>query len=190
MELLKQRILKEGTVLSGQIIKVDAFLNHQIDVELLDAMGQEFYQRFKHLKVDRILTIEASGIALAISAARFFKVPVVFAKKAQINISHDQVYTSQVLSYTKKSEVTISISKAYLNAQENILIIDDFLAHGQAVLGLLDIIQQAQAHCVGIGIAIEKGFQVGGKHLREQGHLVESLAIIETIDDQTIQFRD
>lgn len=189
MEILKQRILKEAKFLPGQIIKVDAFLNHQIDVELLDQMGQVFYERFKHAQVDRILTIEASGIALAVSAAHYFKVPVVFAKKAQLNISNEHYYLSQVKSYTKKVDSIISVSKDYLKENEHILIIDDFLAHGQAICGLLSLVTQAHAHCVGVGIAIEKGFQDGGKSLRAQGIPLESLAIIEVMDDVHIEFR-
>jgi len=190
MELLKQRIIKDGFVLEGHIIKVDSFLNHQIDVELINAMGLEFKRRFNQTKVDKILTIEASGIAMAVITAQYFNVPVVFAKKFDAtNLDHDH-YSSLIYSYTKQASYQVKVAKRFLLKDENILIIDDFLANGQAVDGLLDIIHQASAHCVGVGIAIEKGFQSGGKHLRELKIHLESLAIIESIQDNIIKFSD
>lgn len=187
---LKQRIQKDGKLFPGNIIKVDSFINHQIDVTLMNEIGQEFKNRFKDVKVDRILTIEASGIAIAVIAAQYFKVPVVFAKKGESrNIDKDS-YTSSVYSYTKDKTYKVKVSKEYLKPGENILIIDDFLANGKAIEGLLDIVNQADAICAGVGIAIEKGFQTGGEMLRQSGIRLESLAIIDAIDEDSIRFRE
>ena len=189
MEQLKQRILSDGKIYPGNILKVDGFLNHQIDVDLLDQIGLAFYERFKDLSIDRILTIEASGIALAVFCAKYFNVPVVFAKKGESKNIGTNYFTSEVYSYTKNQTYPIFVSSHYLKRGEKVLIIDDFLANGMAVLGLLDLIKQAEAECVGIGIAIEKGFQSGGLKLRESGYRLESLAIIENMDESIIRFR-
>jgi len=189
MKNLKQRIAKDGVLLPGNIVKVDSFINHQIDVQLLNEMGVEFKERFKNVKVDKILTIEASGIAIAVITAQYFDVPVVFAKKSEARNLDKNAYTSDVYSYTKDKTFPVKVAKEYLKENENILIIDDFLANGKAIEGLIDIIEQAHAHCVGVGIAIEKGFQSGGKNLREAGVKVESLAIIESIEGNQILFR-
>lgn len=189
MQLLKQRIIKDGSFLNGSIIKVDSFLNHQIDVEMLNEIGQEFQRRFSSQKIDKILTIEASGIAIAVIAAQYFKVPVVFAKKTESKNLDIDTYESQVYSYTKGKSYTIRVSKRYLNEGENILILDDFLANGKAAEGLIDIVTKANCNVAGIGVVIEKGFQNGGKDLRETGYKLESLAIVETIEDGEIIFR-
>ncbi|MDD4296499.1 MAG: xanthine phosphoribosyltransferase [Ruminiclostridium sp.] len=188
MELLKQRILQEGKVLDGNILKVDSFINHQIDPVLANEIGREFFIRFKDLHIDKILTIETSGIAFALFTAYHFNVPLVFAKKqAGKNMSHG-VYNSLVYSYTKETEYNISVSRQYLSSGEKILLIDDFLANGQAILGLLDIANQAGASVMGAGIVIEKGFQPGSKILRNQGIRLESLVVIESFNDKKIIF--
>ncbi len=189
MELLKQRMIKDGAIKNGGIIKVDSFLNHQIDIELLNEIGKEFRERFKNEKVDKILTIEASGIAIAVITAQYFNVPVVFAKKTESKNLDKDTYESQVYSYTKNKLYTIRVSKRYLNENENILILDDFLANGKAVEGLLDIATKAKCNVAGIGIVIEKGFQDGGKNIRKKGIKLESLAIVESIEDEKIIFR-
>lgn len=189
MELLKQRMIKDGAIKNGGIIKVDSFLNHQIDIELLNEIGKEFKERFKNEKVDKILTIEASGIAIAVIAAQFFNVPVVFAKKTESKNLDKDTYDSQVFSYTKNKLYTIRVSKRYLNESENILILDDFLANGKAAEGLIDIVTQAKCNVAGIGIVIEKGFQDGGKSIREKGIKLESLAIVESVENGEIKFR-
>jgi xanthine phosphoribosyltransferase len=185
MKLLEDRIKKDGVVKTDDILKVDTFLNHQIDVSLLNEMGKEFKRLFAGEKIDKILTIEASGIAIAVIAAQYFGVPVVFAKKSQsVNIDGD-VYSTKVRSYTHGREYEVILSKKILQKDENILIIDDFLANGCALEGLIDIINQAGANTVGVGIAVEKGFQPGGKKLREKGVRIESLAIIESMDGKS-----
>lgn len=190
MESLKQRILKDGKVAAGNILRVDSFINHQIDPKLAFDIGREFYNRFKNLKIDKILTVETSGIAFALCAGYHFNIPVVFAKKNKgLNMS-PEVYQSKVFSYTKQTDYTISVSKQYLSSDENILIIDDFLANGQAVLGLMDIIKQAGANTAGVGIVIEKGFQPGGKTIRSLGIQVESLVVIESFDNNKIIFKE
>lgn len=188
MDALKQRIRDEAIVLKGNLIKVDRFLNHQLDVRLINQMGEAFKQHFFSTKVDKILTIEASGIAIAAITAQYFDVPVVFAKKAGSRIQVDSVYSTIIHSYTKNSDATVVVSKPFLNPGERILIIDDFLAEGQAVKGLLELIKQADATCVGVGIAIEKGFQHGGKELRSMGINLFSLAIIAEITPDGIKF--
>lgn len=189
MELLKQRIIKDGTLESGNILKVDSFLNHQIDVNLLNEIGKEFKKRFSSEKIDKILTIETSGIAIAIIAAGYFNVPVVFARKTDSKIMDKDVYKSSVYSYTKGKSYMIRVSKQYLKEGENILLIDDFLAKGKAMEGLIDILNQAKCNLKGVGIVIEKGFQEGGKFLRDKGVKVESLAIIEKPVDGRIVFK-
>lgn len=191
MKLLEEKILSCGQVLPGNVLKIDNFLNHQIDVELADKLGEEFYRLFKHYKdITKILTVESSGIAIACAAARFFKVPVVFAKKgSHLNVGND-LYTAEVYSYTKAKTTTITVSKQFLSSEDNILIIDDFLANGAAAKGMLEIIGQAGAKLVAIGIAVEKGFQPGGKELREKGYDVKSLAIVDSMTDGKICFRE
>lgn len=189
MKLLEEKILSYGKVLPGNILKVDSFLNHQIDVSLTEELGKEFYRLFSSVNISKILTVEASGIAVAYASARQFNVPVVFAKKGfHKNIGND-CFTAEVFSYTKGIAYTVSVSKKYLRQTDNILIIDDFLANGQAASGLIKIIQAAGAELVGIGIVIEKGFQSGGKELRSRGIRVESLAIVDSMADGKIRFR-
>ncbi len=181
MQLLEQRIIKDGKIGAGDVLKVDSFLNHQIDVAFISELGREFYRLFADCGVNKILTIEASGIGVACLAAMHFNVPVVFAKKSKtVNISGD-VYTSQVYSYTHKTTNTIMVSKDFLSPEDNILIIDDFLANGQALLGLLDVAKSAGASVAGVGIVIEKAYQAGGNKIREMGVRVESLARIESM---------
>jgi xanthine phosphoribosyltransferase len=189
MELLKQRINEGGDIKEGNIVKVDSFLNHQIDVELLNEIGKEFKSRFSLEKIDKILTIEASGIAIAVIVAQYFNVPVVFAKKTDSKNLDKDTYESKVYSYTKDKTYTIRVSKKYLNKGENILILDDFLAKGKAAEGLIDIINQSNSNLIGVGIVIEKGFQNGGKNLRDQGIKLESLAIVDSIENGKIIFR-
>lgn len=189
MELLKQRMIKDGFIENCGIIKVDSFLNHQIDIDLLNKIGKEFRERFKNEKVDKILTIEASGIAIAVITAQYFNVPVVFAKKTESKNLDKDTYDSQVYSYTKNKLYTIKVSKRYLNENENILILDDFLANGKAAEGLIDIATKAKCNVAGIGIVIEKGFQKGGNNIRNLGIKLESLAIVESIEDGKIAFR-
>ena len=191
MELLEERIRKDGIVKEGNILKVDSFLNHQMDVALFNEMGKEFRRLFEGSNITKILTIEASGIGIACIVAQHFNVPVVFAKKTQsLNLDGD-VYSSKVASFTKKKVYDIIVSKKYLQPEDHVLIIDDFLANGAACEGLMDLIAQAAASLEGIGIAVEKGFQHGGNMLRAQGIHVESLAIVQSMDAATgtIQFR-
>lgn len=189
MEELKEKIVKDGTVIGTEIVKVDSFLNHQIDVRFLDELGKEFYSRFKDEKITKILTVEASGIAIACITARYFdNPPVVFAKKMAPNTMVDGFYESEVKSFTKGSVSMIRVSKKYLNKEDKVLILDDFLAHGEAAAGMADLVEQAGASVVGIGAVIEKKFQDGGRKLKENGYRVESLAIIEKIRDGIIQF--
>ena len=192
MKLLEEKIRKEGNVKKGNVLKVDAFLNHQMDVELFHEMGLEWKRLFEGKKINKILTIEASGIGIACVAAEVFHVPVVFAKKAaSINLD-GEMYTSKVESFTKKKVFDIIVSKKFLGPDDHILIIDDFLANGCAVMGLIDLINESGATLEGVGIAIEKGFQNGGKLIRERGIQLESLAIVESMDATTgeIVFRD
>ncbi|MBR2561795.1 MAG: xanthine phosphoribosyltransferase [Eubacterium sp.] len=192
MRLLEERIRQDGVVKAGDVLKVDNFLNHQIDISLINEMGKEFYRLFKDCRVDKIITIESSGIAIAALTAQYFGVPVVFAKKAQsINLDGD-VYTTKIHSFTHQRVYDVIVSRKHLKAGERILIIDDFLANGCAVQGLVSLIREAGAEIVGVGIAIEKGQMPGGKLLRDQGLRVESLAIIESMDDTTgeIVFRE
>ena len=190
MKLLEDKIRESAKVVDGDIVKVDMFLNHQIDVSLLQSLGEEFYRCFQNQGVTRILTAEASGIALACMAAIFFQVPVVYAKKGHVRTQGDHVYRSEIFSYTRGKSTEISVSKDFLLSEDRILIIDDFLASGNAVLGLKDLIDQAGAQLVGVGIAIEKGFQSGGQKLRESGIPLCSLAIISVIQNGEVLFRE
>lgn len=191
MQELKERILRDGQAIGEDIIKVDAFLNHQIDVELLSRIGQEFARRFSDIKVDRILTVEASGIAIACAAALHMGgIPVVFAKKAAPSTLTDGYYFTEVTSFTKRSVSRVIVSKKYLNPGERVLIIDDFLAHGEAAAGLAGLVSQAGAELCGIGIVIEKEFQGGGAKLRSRGIRVESLVVVSAIQDGAIRFRE
>ena len=185
MKLLEDRILKDGIVKEGNVLKVDSFLNHQMDINLFNEMGKEWKRLFEKEDINKILTIEASGIGIAAVVAQYFKVPVVFAKKTQSINLDGQSYTAKVESFTKKKVTDVIVSKKYLNPGDNILIIDDFLANGCAVNGLIQIINESGATLKGVGIAIEKGFQDGGRLLREKGVRVESLAIIESMDAAT-----
>ncbi|MCC2231678.1 xanthine phosphoribosyltransferase [Hominifimenecus microfluidus] len=185
MKLLEERIRKDGVIKPGNVLKVDSFLNHQMDVELFDAMGAEFKRLFAENPINKILTIEASGIGIACVVAQHFHVPVVFAKKSQsINLDGES-YITKVESFTHKRTYDVIVSKKYLNPEDHILIIDDFLANGCAVNGLIDLIRSAGATVEGVGIAIEKGFQEGGRLIREKGIHVESLAIVESMNDET-----
>ena len=190
MKLLEDIILSEGRVYPGNVLKVDSFLNHQIDVSLLDRMGGEFYEKYKTKGITKILTIEASGIPIACSTARLFDVPLVFAKKSQnLNLRED-VYVSRISSYTYGKEYDVSVSRNYLDSADIVLIVDDFIAIGNAVKGLIEICEQAGAGVAGIGICIEKGFQPGGEDLRKMGYDVMSLAIVESMsEDGIITFR-
>lgn len=191
MQLLKDRIRKDGVVKDGDILKVDSFLNHQIDIDLLDQIGKEFERLFGGRGVNKVLTIEASGIAIACSVARCFHVPLVFAKKTKSLNIDGAVYTAPVKSFTHKTTYDIMVSKAFLGPEDRVLLIDDFLANGQALTGLIRIVRQAGAGLVGAGIAIEKGFQGGGRQIREMGVDVQSLAIIDSMDPESgIVFRE
>ncbi|MGP1568278.1 MAG: xanthine phosphoribosyltransferase [Peptoanaerobacter stomatis] len=191
MKLLEQKILSEGRVKEGNILKVDEFLNHKLDIAFLNEIGKEFKKIFADKKIDKILTIEASGIAIACIAAQYFdNVPVVFAKKAKSQNLDGDCYTSVVESFTYKKSFTITVAEKFLKKGEKILIIDDFLAEGKAVRGLIDVINQAGAIIEGVGIVIEKGFQTGGKDLRALGLNVQSLCIIESMENGKVQFRE
>ena len=190
MKLLEERIKKDGIVKPGNVLKVDNFLNHQMDIALFNEMGKEFKRLFADCKVNKILTIEASGIGIACIVAQYFDVPVVFAKKAQsINIDGD-VYSTKIQSFTHQRVYDVIVSKKYLNPEDHILIIDDFLANGCALEGLIDLVQSAGATVEGIGIAIEKGFQQGGKLIRDRGIRLESLAIVDSMDGGELVFRE
>ena len=192
MNFFEERIVRDGIVKEGNVLKVDSFLNHQMDIALFDEMGEEFKRRFHGKKINKILTIEASGIGIACVVARHFEVPVVFAKKSRsINIEGD-IYLAQVESFTHKCTNQVIVSKKFLSADDHVLIIDDFLANGCALQGLISIVNEAGATVEGIGIAIEKGFQVGGQIIRNLGYQLESLAIVESMDANTgeIQFRE
>lgn len=188
MKKLEEMIIREGKVLPGEILKVDKFINHMIDTELFMAMGREYFETFKDEGVTKILTLEVSGIALAFAAATWFKVPVLFAKKIQSLTLGDDVYTSQVYSYTKQRSNDIVVDRKYILPEDRVLIIDDFLANGEALKGLLDLTVQAGAKVVGIGIGIEKAFQPGGKRFRDKGYRIHSLARIQAFDGDTVIF--
>lgn len=190
MKLLEERILKDGVLKDGGILKVDSFLNHQMDIGLLQEIGKEFKRLFPE-KITRILTIEASGIGIATIAAQYFdNIPVVFAKKSMSKNLDGDLLTSKVISYTKGLEFDIFVEKKFLSPDDNILIIDDFLANGQALNGLIDLVNGSGAHLVGCGIVIEKGFQDGGQIIREKGVHLESLAIVEDPKDGILCFRE
>ena len=192
MNFLEERILKEGIVKEGNVLKVDSFLNHQMDINLFKQMGEEFKKRFADKNINKIMTIEASGIGIACVVASYFDVPVVFAKKSQsINIDGD-VYVAEVESFTHKNKNQVIVSKRFLGPEDHVLIIDDFLANGCALQGLISIVAQAGGTVEGIGIAVEKGFQSGGRMIRNLGYQLESLAIVESMDAATgnVKFRD
>lgn len=191
MQLLKDRIRKDGKIKSGNVLKVDSFLNHQMDIKLFEEIGKEFKRRFSDAQVNKILTIEASGIGIACVVAQYFDVPVVFAKKTKTKNIAGDVYTSQVESFTHGRVYDIIVSKEFLGEGDRVLLIDDFLANGKALEGLAALVQDSGAQLVGAGIVIEKGFQVGGEVIRSKGIRLESLAIVESMDEEmgTIVFR-
>ncbi|PFT20909.1 xanthine phosphoribosyltransferase [Bacillus thuringiensis] len=188
MKVLQEKILNEGKVLSGDVLKVDAFLNHQIDPVLMQEIGKEFAKRFKEENITKIVTIESSGIAPAVMAALELGVKVIFARKRKSLTLQDNMYVASVYSFTKQETNEISLSRNHIDESDRVLIIDDFLANGQAALGLMSLVDQAGASIAGIGIVIEKAFQDGGKKLREQGVRVESLAEIASLDNGTVTF--
>ncbi|EAO54071.1 Xanthine phosphoribosyltransferase [Bacillus thuringiensis serovar sotto str. T04001] len=188
MKVLQEKILNEGKVLSGDVLKVDAFLNHQIDPVLMQEIGKEFAKRFKEENITKIVTIESSGIAPAVMAALELGVKVIFARKRKSLTLQDNMYVANVYSFTKQETNEISLSRNHIDENDRVLIIDDFLANGQAALGLMSLVEQAGASIAGIGIVIEKAFQDGGKKLREQGVRVESLAEIASLDNGTVTF--
>jgi len=191
VNFLEERILKDGVVKPGNVLKVDSFLNHQMDIELMEQMGEEFKRRFADKHITKVLTIEASGIAIACFVARSFGVPMVFAKKSKsINID-GSVYVAEVESFTHKNKNQVIVSKKFLGPEDHVLIVDDFLANGCALQGLISITESAGATVEGLGIAVEKGFQIGGKVIRNLGYHLESLAIVDDMDAEngTIQFR-
>ena len=192
MNFLEERIKKDGIVKHGNVLKVDSFLNHQMDISLLDEIGREFHRRFSDRPITKVLTIAASGIAIAYPVAREFGVPLVFAKKAKsVNIEGD-VYLAEVESFTHKKKNQVIVSKKFLGPEDHVLIIDDFLANGCALRGLIAIAESAGATVEGLGIAIEKGFQLGGRVIRDLGYKLESLAIVKSMDAETgtITFRE
>jgi len=190
MKLLEDKILTEGKVLPGNVLRVGSFINHMIDPSLVDKMGEEFYNRFKEAGVTKILTVEASGIAIGYAAARFFGCPLLFAKKNQTSNITSEVYSSPVSSFTHGRTFNVMVSKEYLTSDDVVLVIDDFLAIGNALIGLFSIVEQSGAKLAGAGIAIEKGYQGGGDSLRAKGYRVESLAIIDSMDEKNgIVFR-
>lgn len=192
MNFLEERILKDGIVKEGNVLKVDSFLNHQMDIELFDQMGAEFKKRFEGKPINKILTIEASGIGIACVVAQHFHVPVVFAKKSKSINLEGEMYVAQVESFTHKCQNNVIVAQKFLNPEDHVLIIDDFLANGCALQGLIQIVQSAGATVEGIGIAIEKGFQSGGRIIRNLGFQLESLAIVEGMDAETgnVVFRE
>ena len=192
MNFLEERIVKDGVVKEGNVLKVDSFLNHQMDIDLFEEMGAEFKRRFADSNITKIVTIESSGIGIACIVARYFNVPVVFAKKSKsINIDGD-MYVAEVESFTHKCKNQVLVSKKFLNEDDHVLIIDDFLANGCALQGLISIVSEAGGTVEGIGIAIEKGFQAGGRMIRNLGYRLESLAIVDSMDAEkgTIEFRE
>ena len=190
MRLLEERIQKDGIVREGNVLKVDSFLNHQMDIKLFREIGKEFKRLFANEEITKILTIEASGIGIACIVAEFFDVPVVFAKKSKSKNIAGAVYTSKVESFTHNKVYDVIVSKKFLTKEDKVLLIDDFLANGNALKGLIEIVKSAGAELIGAGIVIEKGFQKGGDMLREQGIKLESLAIIDSLEGNKITFRD
>ena len=190
MQLLKDRILKDGIVKPGNILKVDSFLNHQMDIDLINEIGKEFKARFSDCPITKILTIEASGIGIACIAAQYFHVPVIFAKKAQSLNLDGEMYRSKVESFTHKKVYDVILSKKFLGPEDHVLLIDDFLANGCALLGLIEIVRESGAVLEGAGIVIENGFQDGGKKIRDMGVRLESLAIIDSMTDDSLTFRE
>ena len=190
MKLLHDKIIQEGQVLSSSVLKVDSFLNHQIDPQLMKEIGHEFANRFSDQVITKVLTIESSGIAPSVMLGLEIGAPVVFARKRKSLTLSDNLYSSKVHSFTKNETNEISVSHSFINADDNVLIVDDFLANGEAVKGLLDIAAQAGANVVGVGIVIEKGFQDGGKLLRAQGVHIESLAIVESLEGGKVTFAE
>ena len=192
MNFLEERIVKDGVVKPGNVLKVDSFLNHQMDVKLLDKIGAEFARRFAGEKITKVLTIESSGIAIAFAVARELGVPMVFAKKAQSVNLDGEMYVAEVDSFTHKRRNLVIVSKKYLSPEDRVLIVDDFLANGCALQGLISIVDDAEAEVVGCGIVIEKGFQEGGHRIRNLGYRLESLAIVDAMDPETgaITFRE
>lgn len=188
MDALKEKILQSGKVIDNRLVKVDSFLNHQVDIELLNKIGKEFQKRFGNKNVTKILTLEASGIAIACITAQYFNVPVVFAKKHEANNLDKNRYETKVYSFTKDTLYNIKVAKEYLQPADKILIIDDFLAYGQAMAGLIDLVKQAGAEIAGIGIVIEKSFQKGREMIKDPDIQLESLAIIEAIQNGKITF--
>ena len=192
MNFLEEKILKDGIVKEGNVLKVDSFINHQMDIDLFNEMGREWKKRFEGKNINKILTIEASGIGIACIVAQHFGVPVVFAKKSKSINLEGEMYTAEVESFTHKNKNQVIVAKKFLNEEDHVLIIDDFLANGCALQGLISIVQAAGATVEGIGIAVEKGFQVGGQIIRNFGFQLESLAIVESMNDETgeIVFRE
>ena len=190
MKLLEEKIVTEGKILPGNVLRVGSFMNHMIDPVIVDKMGEEFFNLYKDAGITKILTVESSGIAIAYAAARHFNCPLVFAKKHQTSNLTSDVYSSPVSSFTHGKTYNVVVSKEYLLPTDNVLVIDDFLAVGNALVGLFSIVNQAGATIAGAGIAIEKGYQGGGDKLRSEGYRIESLAIIEKMDENTgIKFR-
>ena len=192
MNFLEARILKDGLVKEGNVLKVDSFLNHQMDVDLMEQIGEEFHRRFGDKKITKVLTIEASGIAIAYAVARQFGVPMLFAKKSKSVNLDGEMYSADVVSFTRKTPNKVIVSKNFLSSDDHVLIVDDFLANGCALQGLISIVDQAGGTVEGIGIAVEKGFQIGGQVLRNLGYQLESLAIVESMDTATcsVTFRE
>ena len=185
MNFLEEKIVKDGIVKEGNVLKVDSFLNHQMDIELFNEMGKEWKKRFEGKNINKILTIEASGIGIACIVAQHFNVPVVFAKKSKSINLEGEMYTAEVESFTHKNKNQVIVAKKFLNEEDHVLLIDDFLANGCALQGLIQIVQSAGATVEGIGIAIEKGFQTGGRMIRNLGYQLESLAIVDDMNAET-----
>ena len=192
MNFLEERILQDGIVKAGGVLKVDSFLNHRIDVALMDEMGREFYRRFADKPVTKVLTIETSGIAIAMAVAREFGVPLVFAKKSKSINLDGEMYVAEIESFTHKNTNLVVVAKKYISPEDHVLIVDDFLANGCALQGLISLVDAADATVEGLGIAIEKGFQEGGYRIRNLGYHLESLAIVDAMDPETgkITFRE
>ena len=188
MKLLEQKILKDGKIFQGNILKVDNFLNHQVDVELIDAMGKDFAEHFADAGITRVITLEVSGISMAYTAAKYLGVPMVFAKKIESLTLSDDVYSSKVVSYTKNKEYNIRVDRRFLLPTDRVLIVDDFLAKGEALGGLIDLCEQAGATIAGVGIAIEKVFQGGGPKYREKGYHIYSQAMIDHFTEDSVVF--